>query len=281
MDMEITYTNHKGERVALGPESAYHYGKHTLYDDELAYEVENGSVGPVVRDPAEKELPVMIQRDDGAEGLAARERLRAVLAADSSTGVPGSVGIGGWTLSALPIAVGHDHWWHGDGYCEILVRLLAERPVWTRAQTFEFVPDRSPSVTGTQLDMPYDLPCDYTPNPPLRRIDVAADGPCDWRLVVYGPASDPYVVVAGNRYSVKAEVPAGGILVADSRDWSIVVRDADGNEADAFAGRIRGKEGSGEYMWERIAPGTSPVSWSNAFGFDLTVYAERGTPPCA
>lgn len=99
--------------------------------------------------------------------------------------------------------------------------------------------------------------------------------------MVYGPATDPYVVVAGNRYAVEAEVPDGGILVADSRDWSITVRDVDGNEADAFAGRIRGKEGSGEYMWERVRPGISSVSWSNAFGWDLTVYAERDTPPCS
>ena len=279
--MGIYYANHLGERLELGPGSVYHYGKHTLYDDELSYEVENGSVGQLSREPSEKELPVMVQCDNGEEGLAAREHLRAVLAADTSTGIAGSVEVGGWTLSVLPVAVGHDRWWHDDGYCEILVRLLAERPVWTRAQTFAFVPDRSPSVTGTQLDMPYDLPCDYTPNPPLRRIAVEADGPCDWRLVVYGPATDPYVVVAGNRYAVEAEVPAGGILVADSRDWSIVVRDADGVETDAFSGRVRGNEGSGEYMWERIGAGVSSVSWSNAFGFDLTVYAERGTPPCA
>lgn len=280
MEMDIEYTNHLGESVVLGPGSVYHYGKHTLFDAELAYSIENGSVGQVSRDPAERELPIMIEAADEAEGLAARERLRSVLAADASTGEAGAVSVGGWELSAVPVAIGRDRWWLDDRYCEAVVTLLAERPAWTLAQTFSFVPDRSPAVSGTQLDHPYDLPTDYTPNPPVRMIDVEADGPCEWRLVVYGPASDPYVVVAGNRSQVTAEVPDGGILVADSRDWSIVVLDADGNESDAFAGRIRGKEGSGEYMWERIAPGVSAVSWSNAFGFDLTVYAERDTPPC-
>lgn len=281
MDMRIEYANHLGETLELGPESVYHYGKHTLFDAELAYEVKNGSVGPLTRDPAERELPVMVQGSDGEDGLAARERLRSVLAADASTGVPGSIGIGGWRLSVVPVAVERDRWWMDESYCEVLVRLLAARPVWTRAQEFSFVPDRSPAVVGTQLDFPYGFPYDYTPNPPLRSIDVDADGPCEWRLVVYGPATDPYVVVAGNRYAVEAEVPDGGILVADSRDWSITVRDVDGNETDAFAGRIRGKEGSGEYMWERVRPGISSVSWSNAFGWDLTVYAERDTPPCS
>ena len=54
------------------------------------------------------------------------------------------------------------------------------------------------------------------------------------------------MVVARHHYAVEAEVPDGGILVADSRDWSITVRGVDGNKTDAFARRIRGKEGSGE-----------------------------------
>ena len=83
MDMRIEYANHLGETLELGPESVYHYGKHTLFDAELAYEVENGSVGPLTRDPAERELPVMVQGSDGEDGLAARERLRSVLAADA------------------------------------------------------------------------------------------------------------------------------------------------------------------------------------------------------
>ena len=73
MDMRIEYANHLGETLELGPESVYHYGKHTLFDAELAYEVENGSVGPLTRDPAERELPVMVQGSDGEDGLAARE----------------------------------------------------------------------------------------------------------------------------------------------------------------------------------------------------------------
>ena len=60
MDMRIEYANHLGETLELGPESVYHYGKHTLFDAELAYEVENGSVGPLTRDPAERELPIMV-----------------------------------------------------------------------------------------------------------------------------------------------------------------------------------------------------------------------------
>ena len=81
MDMRIEYANHLGETLELGPESVYHYGKHTLFDAELAYEVENGSVGPLTRDPAERELPVMVQGSDGEDGLAARERLRDIIVA--------------------------------------------------------------------------------------------------------------------------------------------------------------------------------------------------------
>lgn len=278
--MDIVYTNHRGESLKLGPESEYHYGKHTLFDAALSYEVDNGSVGQLSRPPAERELPVMIEGENGPAGIEARERLRSVLAADASTGETGRVSISGWKMDVVPVSVGMDRWWLDDRYCEIVVTLLAETPVWRLEQAFSFVPDRSPAVVGTQLDYPYDYAIDYMPNPPSRPVDVSADGPCDWRLVVYGPATDPYVIVAGNRYQVTADVPSGGVLIADSRDWSIVVRDVDGVETSAFSGRIRGDAGSGEHMWERIPPGVSPVSWSNAFGWDLTVFAERDTPPC-
>ena len=31
-------------------------------------------------------------------------------------------------------------------------------------------------------------------------------------------------------------------------------------------------------IWEKIPPGTSIVSWSGGFGFDIILFNERGTP---
>lgn len=280
MDAKITYTNHKGEGIELGPESVYHYGKHALHDALLSYEMENGRVGSLRREPQEYELPIMIDAADESAGLTAREHLRTIVSTDMAIGARSRITKGGWTLEGVPVGISVDRWWLDDRYFESVVTLLAENPVWTKTQTFPFVPDRSPSAVGTQLDYPYDYPHDFTPNPPIRRIEVDAYGPCSWTLVVYGPATDPYVVIGGNRYQVAANVPTGGILIADSRSLSIIVRDGDGNETNAFSGRIRGKEGSGQHMWEPIKPGVSDVSWSNAFGWDVSVHAEREGAPC-
>lgn len=280
MDKLITYTNHRGESLELGPGSIYHYGKHTFCDSARGYDIDNGRAGSLRREPREHELPVGIEAPDGPAGLAARERLRAVLAADTDAGAAGSVEIGGWRMRAKPVRVECDKWWLDDRLLEVDVTLLAEDPAWRRERTRSFVPDRAPAASGAQPDYPIGFPFDYAPNPPLRRLDVDAEGPCAWRLLVYGPATDPYVLIGANRYQASVGVPEGGVLIADSRDWSIVVRDSDGNEQNAFAARIRGKEGSGEYMWRPIDPGAQPVSWSNAFGWDITLYEERDAAPC-
>lgn len=281
MDMRIAYVNHLGERVDLGPAEEYHYKRHGLYDAELAYDAESGYVGALRREPREYELPVAIEAKSEEAGLAARERLHAVLDADMLSGSPGRVEVGGYAMRAVPVRVARDHWWISDMLLEATVTLLAEDPVWTRELRWEWVPDRSPEAQAGSLDYPMGYPRDYSPNPAVREVDVDAPGPCPWRITVYGPAVDPYVVIGGNRHQVLASVPDGGLLVADSRDLSIVVRDVDGNETDAFDARIRGAEGSGEDMWAPLQPGTSAVSWSNAFGWDLAAYVERSAPPCA
>lgn len=280
MDMRIAYVNHLGERIDLGPASAYHYKKHGLFDAELSYDVENGCVGNVRREPREYELPIVLEAETDGEGLAARERMQAALDADMLSGERGCVEVGGYRLRAMPVRTSSDRWWISDRLLETTVTLLADDPVWTRERQWQWVPDRSPEAQAGSLDHPHDHPFDYSPNPAVREIELDAMGPCPWRIVVYGPAVDPYVVIGGNRYQVDVSVPDGGLLIADSRDLSITVRDVDGNETDAFDARIRGAEGSGEYMWAPLQPGASAVSWSNAFGWDLVAYIERSAPPC-
>ena len=50
---------------------------------------------------------------------------------------------------------------------------------------------------------------------------------------------------------------------------SVVLSDRYGNSQDVFAKRVRGAEGSGSYIYERIKHGSHDVTWDQGWGFSL------------
>lgn len=274
-DMTLFYESPGGSTLEFGPRSAYRWGDTDIWDSAWDYDVDNGAVAGIRREPRENRLTVYVDAPDEDAGMEARDRLEAVLDEGVAMGCPGLLRCGEWRTRCLCVARRKDNWWFDGRYLEAELSLLRPEPVWIREQAHAFVPSATEAGRG-MLDFPFDFPFGFAPNPSTRTLRLDAPGPCKWRLVVYGPATDPSVTIGGNRHQVLATVPPGGLMIADSRDWSIVVRDADGAEVDVFDRRVRGAEGSGEYMWEPVRPGASSVAWDESFGFDLVVYAERG-----
>lgn len=150
--------------------------------------------------------------------------------------------------------------------------------VWRRPTTTAFNPTQIPAAQW--LDLPFDFPMDLGPSRLGAQISNPSLTPAKIRLVVYGPAVNPYIMIGGNRYQVDVPVPAGGYLTVDGVARTIELTSADGDRMDCFA---QGRRGSGlhggEYIFQPIPAGSSEISWPSSFGFDLTVYEERGEPP--
>lgn len=274
-DMTLVYESPAGSTLEFGPRSEYRWGDTDLWDSAWDYDVSNGAVAGIRREPRESRLTVYVDAPDEIAGAAARDRLEEVLDEGVAAGRPGLVRCGEWYTRCLCVARRKDSWWFDGRYLEAELTLLRPEPVWIREETFSFTPAAHADGRG-QLDLPFDFPFDFSANPSTRVLRLDSPAPCAWRLTVYGPAEDPYVAIGANRYQVFAAVPPGGLLIADSREMSIVVRDVDGAEVDAFDARIRGGEGSGEDMWAPVEPGASNVAWDESFGWDVTVYRERG-----
>lgn len=150
--------------------------------------------------------------------------------------------------------------------------------VWRKPVTQQYQPAKS--AISDDLDLPADLPFDLAPMAVADKATNPMPMPLPILLRVYGPATNPYVTVAGNRYQVDATVPDGGYLTVDGVLKTIKLTDADGNVTDLFAKGHRGTgQGGGEYIFEKLPAGQSTVSWQNSFGFDLTVYLEEGEVP--
>ena len=138
-------------------------------------------------------------------------------------------------------------------------------------------------VEGTELsflDYPHDYEYDYQKASSTEDVTPSVLTPSDVRLVIYGPAVNPYVIVGGNRYQVNVTVPSGGYLVVDGRDKTINMTLADGTVQNVFSSGVRGGgSGGGTYIFEKIPAGTSEVTYDGSFGFDLGWYEEEGEPP--
>lgn len=151
---------------------------------------------------------------------------------------------------------------------------------WWRLVSHEIRPGGSQGGDYGYLDFNVDYEYDYMHEADTSSIQPSVLTPSPVKLVIYGPASNPYVVVGGNTYRLTMTVPAGGYVTVDGKAKTIVLTRADGSTEDAFAAGARGTgEGGGEYVFEPIPAGRHAVSWPGEFGFTLGWYEEEGEPP--
>lgn len=159
-------------------------------------------------------------------------------------------------------------------------------PTVTNDSQVSIVAAVAPTITAewqtspdVYLDYPHDYPHDYQATA-MADVTPGVLTPSDVYLVVYGPAVNPYIIVGGNRYQVNVSVPAGGYLVADGREKTIMLTLADGTVQNVFSSGVRGSgAGGGSYIFEQIPAGTNEVTYDGSFGFDLGWYEEEGEPP--
>ncbi len=195
---------------------------------------------------------------------------------DMRNGTPGTIHVDGWSQRCFVVASDVDGI-GGDFFATKLTMILLDG-VWLRGTTTAFMPVRT-SGDYEFLDLPHDLPYDLGATPPRQYAINPGHSDSPAKFLVYGPAVNPSVRLAGNLYQVDVTVPDGGYMDIDPLRRTVTVVAADGTTMNAFGKAHRGSgEGSGEYIFERVPVGTHDVSWDGSFGFDLTLYEEEGEP---
>lgn len=204
------------------------------------------------------------------------DTVRRVVDADVAARTPGTFVFGnewkqhGYVLASQPERT-------GGGWLSVELTIALLDGAWWRRVVKTFMMDTSGG--GEYLDYPHDYPFDYQVSTSAI-ITPSVLMPSDVYLVFYGPAVNPYIIVGGNRYQVNVSVPAGGYLVVDGRDKTIMLTLADGTVQNVFSSGVRGSgAGGGSYIFEQIPAGTNEVTYDGSFGFDLGWYEEEGEPP--
>lgn len=152
--------------------------------------------------------------------------------------------------------------------------------VWRRPTMTHFTP-RYDSGTA-DLDYPYDYPHDFAGMALGAEIVNDTSIPQPVKLTIFGPCTNPYVIIGTNRYEVDVTVPSGSRLEIDGTGdvRTVTMVSGTGLATNCFAQAVRGSgKDSGRYVFQPLAPGTQSVSWPGGFQFDLTVCEERSEPP--
>ena len=150
---------------------------------------------------------------------------------------------------------------------------------WWRLRSQSFAPSSGPASDYGYLDYPMDFPYDYSQVANVAHAQVGGLLPCKPRIIFYGPVTDPYIIISGNRYQVTGSVPDGARVEIDGRAKTVIKVLQDGTTTNEFANALRGSgEGGGEYIFQPIPAGDNSVTWDGTFGVDIGWYQEVSEP---
>ena len=279
--MAFTYTSADGEVFTLG-------GTSPIFADEfdlMRYEWEliraNKRVVGTTRTPIEVSVPVSVMTGTDAEGARLFNRLVHAFERDLATKTPGKLMVNGYEMDVYASAAQllPDEMF-GCSEIESSINFAFDRDAWMKAKGILLKPRNEED--NAWLDFAYDFEFDYGSTFRQIFIENPSAGYSNVCITMYGPTSNPAVIIGGNTYAVDVDVLEGGRLVIDGRDKSgIYLYNAYGEKQNVFDKRRRGKRGSGNYVFEKVPPGMNSVEWDGQFLIEINVYDEVGMPPCS
>ena len=155
------------------------------------------------------------------------------------------------------------------------ISIYAPYPFWIQDLNIEL--PKGDSASSGFLDFPYDYAYDYTA-PVMGQKIIPSTFPfeSEFRMVIYGEAVNPRIVVNEYAYVLNLTVPAGSYVVIDSRAKTIMMYGQTGQQTNVFD--YRNKSDS---VFQKMPAGNLNIAWDSSYGVDLTIYRERSEPRIA
>lgn len=152
------------------------------------------------------------------------------------------------------------------------IQILAPYPFWIKEE--KVVLSTTPESTSGFLDYPYDFMYDFTA-PAIGEKVVPSDSPftSEFKMVIYGLAVNPRIVINGYAYILYTTIPAGSYVIVDSKQRTIMMYGSNGQKTNIFD--FRNKSDS---IFEKIPAGNLSIVWDASFGVDMTIFREKSEP---
>lgn len=274
--MEVYYINHKNQKIDLG-RSPYQLQIGDLFDSSNKYDGSCFRISRVYKEITTISTCVTIDAPSEKEFYAAVDQFFEITETDTAAGVQGRLYIGDMYLKCNVISSSKSFWKETFRGMENTIKLLVPYPYWCREISKSFLKIGSGAVLRSEdiyLQYPVAYPYRYTMPQNAGFISNDHYTDCDFKMIIYGPCTDPAIRINGHLYEVKATLYVGEYILIDSRENTVVRYLIDGRTQNLF--NQRNKESN---LFQKIPSGRCAVLWNAAaFGFDLTLFQERSEP---
>lgn len=268
---KFIFQNHLGQRFEGLPNGVY-LNHSKLRDYSWSFETINNRISRFYRGITSRKIPLVVYCKSGDEAVSVMNRLHELAEVDVVEKIPGKIFVGDYYTSGYITASAKSNYLIRQKYCKIELTLTSEDPSWYRDYSYSFFPETA-NVSGDGIDYPYDYPHDYAITLNGSKIVCNSIGSSAFRLLIYGEATNPVVIINGHTYTVNGTIGNGETLLIDSMNKTVTLTTASGKKINWFD-----KRGREEYIFEPIPAGQSTVTWAGSFGFDLTVVEKRSEP---
>lgn len=269
--MNIRYVNSRGIEVNLNKEPYKLLVSDLLNHDWGIVEKSQRIVG-FRKATTKRSVSIDIIKSSGKSSRRLMNDLTDVFEYDVINATPGRLYIDDNYLKCF-LCSGEKENWETDVIISCEYGLVTDMPFWIQDRHFSF--GISPGMMAAQnnLDYPHDYPYDYTAAGENSYIENDHYGACDFEMHIFGPVTNPSILINNHLYEVTVRLEQGEYLQIRSREGTVYKVSESGEKTNLY--NYRNKDSS---VFERIPPGSNLVSWDGNFGFDITLYVERSEP---
>lgn len=268
---QLKYKNHENEVFEFGRDGVF-VNIGSVHDYSWTVNKKNNRISSITYGVQTRKLPVVIICGTDEEGIAARNRLMEVFEKDVLAFQYGKIIIGDYYFRCFVTKSEKKNYLSSDKYMTLNLTLTTDLPYWVKETSTIFQPASSSSGT-TGLDYGFEYPFDYGNAMDSKALVNTGFMPSNFRLIVNGPCSNPAVYVAGHLYKVNCDILSGQYLTIDSANKAVTLTANDGTVTNVFSSRDKDS-----YIFEKIPSGSSPVTWSGDFTFEIVLLEERSEP---
>lgn len=271
--MEVYYVNHKKETIRLDSHVCQ-MQVGTVFDSSWNYEGNKMKVSKIYKSNREITTEITISAQSEKEFDDAVNHFFEVIEADTEAGVAGKLFVGEYYLLCNIISNKKKFWEEMHRGMDCSITILKRQFFWYKEITRSFFKRGSEAVSeAVFLKYPYNYPFKYSSSK-QDEIDNDHYASSDFLIRIYGPCENPEIRINGHLYKASVTLENRSYLEIDSRVKRITKTFNDGIKKNMFNSREKNSD-----IFKKIPVGKSWIQWEDAaFGFDLTLYQERGEP---
>lgn len=268
---QLIYKNHVNEVFEFGKDGIF-VDMNDLHDYEWTVTKKGNRIAALDYGISKRKLPITIICDTEEKGIAARNKLLEVVEKDVLALQHGQVIIGDYYFRCFVTKSQKSNYLTAKRYMTLTLTLTSDFPYWVKETTYTFR-NIAEASGGKNLDFAVDHPFDYFSGIGTKELKNTDFVGTNFRMVIYGACSNPAVYVSGHLYQVNCEVDANAYLTIDSVAKRIYITANDGTVTNVF--NLRNRD---SYIFKKVPPGKSIVTWEGDFGIDITLLEERSEP---